>query len=106
MSNVTTEDPLNPDWLNKGDNAWQLTAASLVALQSVPGLVVLYAGWVKHKWAINSAFMAFYAFSMVLLCWVVYAYKAAFGEQMLPFVGRPGPAIGKYILLSSVMLLY
>lgn len=49
MSNVTVVDPLNPDWLNKGDNAWQLTAASLVALQSVPGLVVLYAGWAKHK---------------------------------------------------------
>jgi Amt family ammonium transporter len=31
----------NPDWLEKGDNAWQLTAASFVALQSVPGLVVL-----------------------------------------------------------------
>jgi ammonium transporter, Amt family len=29
------------DWLDTGDNAWQLTAASLVALQSVPGLVVL-----------------------------------------------------------------
>lgn len=101
MSNTTTVDPLNPDWLNKGDNAWQLTAASLVALQSVPGLVVLYAGWVKHKWAINSAFMAFYAFSMVLLCWVVYAYKAAFGEQMLPFVGYPGPAIGMYTPTSE-----
>ncbi|KAE8442155.1 hypothetical protein EG329_003806 [Mollisiaceae sp. DMI_Dod_QoI] len=104
MSNTTSTDPLNPDWLNKGDNAWQLTAASLVALQSVPGLVVLYAGWVKHKWAINSAFMAFYAFSMVLLCWVVYAYKAAFGHQMLPFVGRPGPAIGMdYQLQQSTL---
>lgn len=33
-----------PDWLDTGDNAWQLTSASLVPLQSVPGLVVLYAG--------------------------------------------------------------
>jgi hypothetical protein len=65
----------------------QLTAASLVALQSVPGLVVLYAGWVKHKWAINSAFMAFYAFGAVLICWMLWGYKTAFGEQMLPFVG-------------------
>ena len=32
----------NPAWLEKGDNAWQLTAASFVALQSVRGLVVLY----------------------------------------------------------------
>jgi Amt family ammonium transporter len=82
-----------PPWLDTGDNAWQLTAGSLVALQSVPGLVVLYAGWVKHKWAINSAFMAFYGFSMVLVCWMLWGYKAGFGEQMLPFVGRPGPAV-------------
>jgi Amt family ammonium transporter len=35
--NGTYESP----WLDTGDNAWQLTAASLVALQSVPGLVVM-----------------------------------------------------------------
>ena len=82
-----------PPWLDTGNNAWQLTAASLVGLQSVPGLVVLYAGWVKHKWAINSAFMAFYAFSCVLVCWMLWAYKMAFGEYMLPFVGIPGPSV-------------
>jgi len=93
-----------PDWLNSGDNAWQLTAGSFVALQSVPGLVVLYSGWVKHKWAINSAFMAFYAFSMVLLCWMLWGYKAAFGEQMLPFVGRPGPSVRMDYMLSQSTL--
>jgi Amt family ammonium transporter len=82
-----------PDWLNKGDNAWQLTAATLVGLQCVPGLVVLYAGIVKKKWAINSAFMAFYAFAAVLICWVLWAYKAGFGKRMLPFVGVPGPIV-------------
>ena len=82
-------------WLNTGDNAWQLTAASLVGLQSVPGLVVLYAGIVKRKWAINSAFMAFYAFAAVLICWVSWAYKMGFGEQWgaAPFIGTPGPII-------------
>lgn len=30
------------DWLNKGDNAWQMVSATLVGLQSVPGLVILY----------------------------------------------------------------
>lgn len=43
MANVTGG-PTEPDWLNKGDNAWQLTAATFVGLQSFPGLVVLYAG--------------------------------------------------------------
>lgn len=82
-----------PPWLNNGDNAWQLTAATLVGLQSLPGLMVLYAGIVKKKWAINSAFMVLYAFAAVLICWVVWAFKASFGEQMLPFVGVPGPAV-------------
>jgi ammonium transporter, Amt family len=69
------DDPIAPDWLNNGDNAWQLTAATLVGLQSVPGLVILYAGIVKTKWAVNSAFMALYAFAMVLVVWVIYGYE-------------------------------
>lgn len=48
----------DPSWLVKGDNAWQLTAGSLVALQSIPGLMLLYAGIVKKKWAINSMFVS------------------------------------------------
>ena len=31
-----------PDWLNSGDNAWQLVAATLVGLMSIPGIAVLY----------------------------------------------------------------
>jgi len=82
-----------PAWLDTGDNAWQLTAASLVALQSVPGLMILYAGIVKRKWAVNSAFMALYAFAAVLICWVLWAYKMGFGEQWgsFPLLGTPGP---------------
>jgi hypothetical protein len=48
-----------PSWLNAGDNAWQLTAATFVGLQSVPGLAILYGGLVKKKWALNSAVMVF-----------------------------------------------
>ena len=33
-----------PDWLNPGDNAWQLVAATLVGLMSIPGIAVLYGG--------------------------------------------------------------
>jgi Amt family ammonium transporter len=93
-----------PPWLDTGDNAWQLTAATLVGLQSIPGLVILYAGIVKKKWAINSAFMAFYAFAAVLLCWVLWAYKASFGEQMLPFVGVPGPVVSMNDELTQALL--
>src|SRR5437762_12902815 len=107
MSNSTeSESPIAPSWLNNGDNAWQLTAASLVALQSIPGLVVLYAGIVKTKWAINSAFMAFYAFAAVLICWVTWAYKMSFGEQWgkAPFIGAPGPLLSMNWELRQALL--
>lgn len=94
----------SPPWLDTGDNAWQLTAASLVGLQSIPGLMVMYAGIVKKKWAVNSSFMVFYAFACVLICWVVYAYKAAFGKQMLPFVGVPGPIVQMHTELQQAVL--
>jgi Amt family ammonium transporter len=104
MSSSNTTNPLSPPWLDRGDNAWQLTAATLVGLQSIPGLVVLYAGIVKRKWALNSAFMAFYAFAAVLICWVLWAYKASFGEQMLPFVGVPGPVVSMNDELKQTLL--
>ncbi|KAJ5711559.1 ammonium transporter [Penicillium malachiteum] len=93
MSSSLTD--TDPDWLNKGDQAWQLTAGTLVALQSIPGLAILYAGFVKKKWAINSAFMVFYAFAATLICWVIWAYKMGFGEQWgkFPLVGAPGPVL-------------
>ncbi|KAJ4410625.1 hypothetical protein N0V82_009175 [Gnomoniopsis sp. IMI 355080] len=90
--------------IGTGDNAWQLTAASLVALQSVPGLMVLYAGLVKKKWAVNSAFMALYAFAAVLVCWVLWGYEAGFGEEMLPFVGKPNNVLGINTMLRQSYL--
>ncbi|KAK9732950.1 hypothetical protein RND81_04G033700 [Saponaria officinalis] len=93
-----------PIWLNKGDNAWQMTAATLVGLQSVPGLVILYGSVVKKKWAVNSAFMAFYAFAAVVLCWVTWAYKMSFGHKLLPIWGRAGPALDELFLLSQSKL--
>ena len=71
----------SPKWLDTGANAWQLAAATFVALQSIPGLVILYGGIVKKKWAINSAFMAIYAFAAVMIVWVLWAYNMAFGPQ-------------------------
>lgn len=91
-------------WMDHGDNGWQLTAATLVGLQSVPGLMVLYAGLMKKKWSINSAFMAFYGFAATLIVWVLYAYRAAFGKQMLPFVGVPNQAVSIDYELSQAVL--
>lgn len=90
-----------PDWLNKGDNAWLLTASTLVGLQSMPGLVILYGSIVKKKWAVNSAFMALYAFAATLLCWVGWAYKMSFGDQLLPLWGKAGTTLRYTYLLSQ-----
>ncbi|KAM7251762.1 hypothetical protein ACFE04_023645 [Oxalis oulophora] len=99
-------DEASPDWLNKGDNAWQLTAATLVGMQSIPGLVILYASMVNKKWAINSAFMALYAFAMVLVCWVAWAYRMSFGEKLAFFLGKPDVSLDEKFLLSQAFLGY
>ncbi|KAJ7533934.1 hypothetical protein O6H91_13G071800 [Diphasiastrum complanatum] len=96
--------PVTPTWLDKGDNAWQMTAATLVGLQSVPGLVILYGSIVKKKWAVNSAFMALYAFAAVLICWVAWAYKMAFGKRLLPLWGKAGPALYQKYLVDQATL--
>ncbi|KAK6243255.1 hypothetical protein QUC31_009664 [Theobroma cacao] len=99
-------DEASPEWMNKGDNAWQLTAATLVGLQSIPGLVILYGSMVKKKWAINSAFMAFYAFAMVLVCWVGWGFRMSFGDKLVFFLGKPAVALDEKFLLGRAFLGY
>ena len=88
-------------WLSPGDNAWQLTAATLVGLMSVPGLVVLYGGVMQKRWSINSMMLTFGTFAIVLIVWVLWAFKMGFGHPIgsgtgffSTFVGRPDPILG------------
>ncbi len=90
-----------PTWLSSGDNAWQMTAATLVGLMSVPGLVVLYGGVMQKRWSINSMMLAFAAFAVVLVVWVLWAFKMGFGTPIghgtgffSTFIGKPGPSLG------------
>src|SRR6516162_7271233 len=94
----------SPKWLDSGNNAWQLAAATFVGLQSIPGLAVLYAGYVKQKWAINSAFMCFYAFASVLVVWVLFDYNMAFGEQWFPFLGKPALATSATFITGQAVI--
>jgi Amt family ammonium transporter len=89
-----------PDWLNAGDNAWQLIAATLVGLMSIPGLALLYGGLVQRKWAVNTMLMAFTGFAVVLVAWVLYEFNMAFGHPLRlgpgilgGFVGTPHPIL-------------
>jgi ammonium transporter, Amt family len=84
-----------PSWLNAGDTSWQLTAATLVGLMSIPALAVLYGGLVQRKWAMNTVLMTFTAFCTVLIAWVCWEFKMGFGEPWIKtFVGIPGSVLG------------
>ena len=91
-----------PDWLNSGDNTWQLVAATLVGLMSLPGLAVLYGSIVQKKWAVNTMLMAFTGFSLVLVVWVLWGFKMGFGEPLKLGPGILQAAVGKpYTILST-----
>jgi Amt family ammonium transporter len=92
-----------PTWLSPGDNAWQLTAATLVGLMSVPGLVVLYGGVMQKRWSVNSMMLSFVAFAVVLVGWVLWGFKLGFGAPWHGlsdsgffgnFIGKPGSVLG------------
>jgi ammonium transporter, Amt family len=91
-----------PTWLSSGDTTWQMTAATLVGLMSVPGLVVLYGGVMQKRWSINSMMLTFAAFAVVLIVWVLWAFKMGFGNPFHGishsgffgnFIGKPGPSL-------------
>ena len=91
-----------PDWLNPGDNAWQLVAATLVGLMSIPGIAMLYGGIVQRKWAVNTMLMAFTGFSLVLVVWVLWGFKMGFGQPLKLGPGILRAAVGiPHTILSS-----
>ncbi len=90
-----------PTWLSSGDNAWQMTAATLVGLMSIPGLVVLYGGVMQKRWSVNSMMLTFGAFATVLIVWVLWAFHMGFGSPIgsghgffATFLGKPGTVLG------------
>jgi ammonium transporter, Amt family len=84
-----------PSWLSAGDNSWQMTAATLVGLMSIPALAVLYGGLVQKKWALNTMMMVFTTFGLVLVTWVLWAFKMGFGTPLIStFVGDPRSVLG------------
>src|ERR1700709_1994532 len=99
------------EWLDTGNNAWQLTAASLVGLMSIPGLVVLYGGVMQKRWSVNSMMMAFVAFAVVLILWGLGGFKMAFGDPIHIFGatsgffgnmwGKPGAILNSHSLLEQ-----
>jgi Amt family ammonium transporter len=100
------------EWLSEGANSWQLTAATLVGLMSIPGLVVLYGGVMQKRWSVNSMMMAFVAFAIVLVLWVLVGFKLAFGDPIHlsssgffgNFWGQPGSILNSHSLLEQARI--
>src|ERR1700751_2099895 len=84
-----------PDWLSAGDNAWQLVAATLVGLMSIPGIAVLYGGLVQKEGAVNTMLMAVPGFSWVWVVGVLWGFKRGFGEPLKLGPGILQSAVGK-----------
>jgi Amt family ammonium transporter len=78
---------------------------------SVPGLVVLYGGVMQKRWSVNSMMMAFIAFAIVLVVWVLYGFKMGFGNPIHIFgaksgffgnmLGTPGSILGSNDLIQQ-----
>jgi Amt family ammonium transporter len=95
-------------WLNPGDNAWQMTAATFVGLMSLPGLAVLYGGVMQKRWSVNSMMLTFVAFCVTLVVWCLWGFKMGFGHSIAhsgsgvfgakgflgTFLGEPGSVLG------------
>ena len=86
-----------PNWLDTGSNSWMMTAGTFVGLQSIPGLALFYGGLTRKKFAINTALMCFYGFSIVLVIWVLLGYNFGFGPASVKIGG-----LGILGTLSSV----
>src|SRR3989440_4834165 len=81
---------------------------------SVPGLAVLYGGVMQKRWSVNAMMMTFVAFALVLLVWVLYGFKMAFGHPMHIFGadtgffstmwGKPGSVLGTSAEQSQALI--
>ena len=62
---------------------------------SIPALAVLYGGLVQRKWAMNTVMMVFSTFCLVLITWVLWAFKMGFGHPWIStYVGYRGRSSG------------
>ena len=64
--------------VNRGDNAWMLTATVLVLLMTIPGLALFYSGQVRPKNALSVLTHVLYTACIVILIWVIYGYSLTF----------------------------
>ncbi|MCC7565135.1 MAG: ammonium transporter [Methanomicrobiaceae archaeon] len=84
--------------MDTGDTAFILICAALVMLMT-PGVGLFYGGLVRRKNFISMLALAFIAFAVVSLQWVLFGYSLAFAPDIGGFIGNLD-----YALLRGVSL--
>ncbi|MDN7025401.1 ammonium transporter [Methanoculleus sp. FWC-SCC1] len=82
--------------IDTGDTAFILICTALVMLMT-PGVGLFYGGLVRRKNFISMIALAFIAFSVVTIQWVVFGYSLAFGSDIGGLIGSL-----EYVGLSGV----
>jgi ammonium transporter, Amt family len=72
--------------LDTGATAWILAATALVMIMT-PGVGFFYGGLVRRKNLISMITLAFVAFALVSIQWVMVGYTLAFGTDIGGFIG-------------------
>jgi Amt family ammonium transporter len=72
--------------IDTGDTAFILICTALVMLMT-PGVGLFYGGLVRRKNFISMIALAFIAFSVVTLQWVIFGYSLAFGSDIGGLIG-------------------
>jgi Amt family ammonium transporter len=73
--------------IDTGTTAWILAATALVALMT-PGVGFFYGGLARKKNFIAMIMLAFVAFALVSIQWVLVGYSLAFGPDVGGFIGN------------------
>jgi ammonium transporter, Amt family len=73
--------------IDTGATAWILAATALVMIMT-PGVGFFYGGLVRRKNFISMIALAFVAFALVTIQWVLVGYSLAFGSDIGGFIGN------------------
>lgn len=84
--------------IDSGDTAFVIICTAMVMLMT-PGVGLFYGGMVRKKSIISMISLAFVAFAVVSIQWVLFGYSLAFGTDIGGFIGGLD-----YVLLNGVSL--
>jgi Amt family ammonium transporter len=73
--------------LDRGDNAWVLTASALVLMMTGPGLALFYGGLVRKKNVLSVMMQCFFLMGLMTVIWALWGYTLAFGGTQ-PWIGN------------------